>query len=441
MMRLVLLAIGLFTFTLSYGQFTSDREKFVKEMQKALADYGHNEEAGFIKKEFSAMLLETSDMPDKYFVKMVETVNAMQVRRLKPYPDMYRYVFSVYSFAKNKQPGSSYDAWHNSVDKLLEAKNAKKFTDFMEFSSEFFSEKRIVKATNFDWYFYGAYTFEYNNGAMVRFTDGTLVCGAPNTSRKTRDEMRFVDSIVIYKTSGVFDPDKQLWTGKGGKLDWQKSRLPAGETFAELGNYDFLLTKASIRIDTVKLTTPYFSKPIYGQLADQATKGNADRERSYPQFNSFEKRLQIKNIRPQMDYEGGFSLQGADLEGKGDARNPASLTIYRNGKPFIKTGSNILIISPEKISAHASTVKIYVSATDSIYHPGLDFQYTQDKDIVELVRGKTGVAQAPFADSYHQLDMYVPRMTWDRKASELVLTYEFGTSQEQRVARLESFNF
>ena len=45
---------------------------------------------------------------------------------------------------------------------------------------------------------------------------------------------------------------------------------------------------------------------------------------------------------------------------------------------------------------------------------------------------------APFGDSYHQLDMYVAKMTWKTEDQDVYFTYDFGTSQEQRMASFES---
>ena len=51
------------------------------------------------------------------------------------------------------------------------------------------------------------------------------------------------------------------------------------------------------------------------------------------------------------------------------------------------------------------------------------------------------MSQAPFVDSYHKLDMYVEQLIWNRSSSELVLGYNFSTSEQQRLARFESFDY
>jgi len=438
---ILMIFVCVFTATAFSQSYPDNREKFVKEFQRIMAGYGRGDQLDFVKKDLSVLLLETKDFPDSYFSQMVATANLMETKRLKAYPEIFNYVFSVYSFVKTKQPASSYTAWHNSVDKLLDAKNIKKFNDFIELSAGFLSEGRIAESSNFTWYYYGPYEFEFTDKPQMRFTDGKLVCGVPNTDRKTRDEKRFVDSIVIYNTSGVYDPTFKKWVGKGGKIDWQRVGLPATETFAQIKNYDISMNLSRFTADTVLLTTPYFNKPVVGQLTEQASRITREMDAIYPKFISYEKRLSIQNIRPDMDYQGGFSLEGSSLVGIGNATDPARLSIKRNGKVFMKSESQILTISPVKINSHSAAITFYIGEKDSIFHPGLEFVYTQDKDLVELARGKTGLAQSPFVDSYHMVDIYSPRVTWERKSSDLLMTYEVGTSQEQKIARLESKDF
>lgn len=422
--------------------YPEDREKFVKTLQSTAADYLSNDQKDFLKKELAVNLLETSDFPETYFKQMVATCNLMESKRLKPYPEIYNYVFSVYSFVKNKQPATSYAAWHSSVDKLLDAKNIKKFEDFIELSAGFFSEGRIAESSNFQWYFYGSYVFEFTDKPLIRFTNGRLVCGVPNRDRNKKDNERFIDSLVVYNTGGVYDPVLKKWEGKGGKVDWVKVGLPGDKTFAELNRLEISMKSSNISADSVKLTTGYFNRPIMGQLTDRAFKITNEEHKVYPQFISYEKRLPIKNIRPGIDYDGGFSLQGASLVGLGAPNNPARIIIMRAGKPFIKAETQRFTIDLDKISASSTAVTVYIAEKDSLFHPGLDFQFTEEKDLVEMSRGKTGVSLAPFSDSYHQLDMYVPQITWERKSSELLITFiPQLINIEQRYGWLESKNY
>lgn len=433
----------LINFVLVAQTFPDDREKFVKEFEKSVNNFGKGEIKDFAKKELPEMLLESTEFSNEYFKKMVATCNLMVEKRLQIFPEVYNYVFSVYSFVKGKQSQSSYTAWHASVDKMLDAKNVRKFEDFINFSALYFSKNIISDNANFDWYYVGGeYAFEYIDKPLFKCSKGQLACRVLNNNDATKKEHPYVDSIVVWNTTGVYDPLSKKWIGTGGTMTWEKVGLPKSQTSGVLKNYEVSTRVANFSADSVTLTTPYFAKPIKGHIADRAFKVNREEDKIYPQFTSYERRLPIKQIKPNVDYDGGFSLMGASFVGVGFPKEPASMIVYRNGKPFIITLAQEYTVSPIKISSSNTSIKLMFNDNkDSIVHPGLDFQYIFDRKSVEMTRTKSGNGQAPFFDSYHQVDMYMPKLTWNTESTDLIMAYEIGTSQEQRVARFESKNY
>jgi hypothetical protein len=428
-------------FTAFSQSYPDNREKFIKTFSTNVTDYLENDQKEFLKKEFTLALMNPSEFPDSYFQQMVLTCNLMESKRLKVYPEIFNYVFSVYSFVKNKQPQSSFSAWHSSVDKLLDAKNITKFKDFIELSAGFFSKGLLASSSNEEWYFYGNYVFEYTDKPFIKFTAGRLVCGFPNKGAK-KNEPRFIDSLVVYNTDGVYDPILKKWTGKGGKSNWVKVGLKENETFVELNHYNVSMKSNLLKADSVLFTSPLFpGKKLLGVFNERAFRVIGDAEKIYPQFTSYERKYEIKNILPDMDYVGGFSLQGASVIGLGNQKELAQLILKKDGKKFMVAKSQLIAIQPNKIRSNVTQVAIYVGENDSITHPGVGFVYLKDSNVVELTRGKTGVLVTPFTDSYHQLEWYVQKVIWTKGSSQLDFTYEFGTSQEQRVARFESTNF
>ena len=438
---LLLLAFVCSFQTVKAQNFPAEREKFIKQFEKVLSTFIQKEQKDFIKDELTPMLLKTSDFPDNYFSKMVETANEMETKRLKYYPDIYNYVFSVYSFVKNKQPASSYTAWHNSVDKLLDNRNINKFADFIELSSGFFSRRLLADNSNSLWvYRGGSYVFEFTDKPYMQLESGNLVCLVENADKRNK-EKPYVDSIVIYDATGTYDPITKKWVGSGGTVTWEKVGLPRSETSAELTKYDISMKTSNLGCDTVILTTPYFAKPIKGKFSDRAFRITREEDKIYPQFISFEKRLKINEIYPNTDYEGGFSLQGKNFVGLGAANFPSIVRISRNNKPFIVLQSQLMIINKARLTSPLAMTSIYIGAQDSVFHPGLDFTYDIEKNTLEFVRGSSGISQSPFSNSLHKVDMYVPKLSWVYDAPEIMLTYNFGSSQDQRYARLESMNY
>lgn len=442
MKRLIcLLVVVMFGQQVIAQSYPEERERFVKDFQRIMNEFIGKKQKDFIKDELAVKLLTPGEFSDTYFQQMVATCNLMETKKLKPYPDIFNYVFSVYSFVKNKQPNSSFVAWHSTVDKLLDARNIKKFTEFIEVSALFFSENKIAESANYEWYFYGDYVFEFTDRPLIRFTKGRLVCGVPNSDKRDRNDQRFLDSISISNTNGLYDLSLKKWEGLGGRISWVKVGLNEEETYADCNKMEISMKSSSIVLDSVRLTTPYFKYPIVGQLSERAFRKTRETDNVYPQFLSYEKRLTIKDLRQDMDYNGAFSMKGASFVGIGTSREPARLIVRRGGKTFISAEAQLFTVSALKIIGQNANTTMYLPQGDSIIHPGIEFYYYQEKDMIELVRGKTGVSQAPFVNSYHMVDMYVPKIVWERNSSDIFLTFGFETSQEQKSARLESRSY
>ncbi len=426
------------TSNVAYSQsFPTARDKFVKEFEKQLNEYGKGEFRDFAKQELPAMLLEGNSFPDDYFNRMVLTCNEFEGKRLKIYPEIYNYVYSVSQFVKTKQTKGSFEAWHSAVDKQLDSRYIKKIEEFMEFSAGFLSKGMISESSNFEWYYLGGdFAVEFTDKVNIKLSNGNLVCRAVSNSGSTKGEA--VDSLVVYETSGNFDPTLKKWIGSGGTINWVKVGLPRDAYFAKINNYDVSLKSSTIRVDTVTMTSPYFSKPIQGSLSDRAFKINREEDKVFPQFLSFERKLMIKDIVPDVDYSGGFAMQGADFLGAGTTTDLAKITIKKAGKPFMQARSLEIFISQKKVFVPRGQFALYLNSGDSISHPGLALNYDLAKKEVLLNRSRNGMGEAPFQDSYHKLDIYVPKIIWVKDADVLTFTYDFGTSQEQRYATFES---
>lgn len=419
--------------------YSNDKEKFVKEFQKALSEYGTGEFQEFAKKELPVLLIETNSFPDAYFQQMATTCNLLESKKFKPYPEIYNYVFSVASLVKGKQSDASFKAWHSSVDKLLDSRYIKKFSDFIEMSAGFFSEGMIASSSNFEWYYIGGtYKFQFDDKAYIEFEKGNLICRVESKSGGKDDVM---DSVFVIGANGTYDPSLKKWDGLGGTINWQKVGLDPNKTFATLKKFELSLKTSTMRVDTVVLTTPYFDEPILGMLTDRAFKINREEDKVYPQFLSFKQRLLIEDIVPNTDYTGGFALEGANFVGTGTTSQPASVVYKKAGVPFIRSSAKQVTVTEKKVVLYKAATAMYFKNGDSLFHPGVDFNYDLEKKNIQLARSGNGIGQAPFQDSYHQLDIYVPKITWMENSDILDFTFDFGTSQEQKMAKFESKNY
>ena len=89
-------------------------------------------------------------------------------------------------------------------------------------------------------------------------------------------------------------------TSCGSYSESEKVKFDKTKTFANLRSYKLEMNIAQLKVDTVELTTPYFSTPILGKLYDKTIIELNEGENS-PQFNSFEKRLKIPDLNENME--------------------------------------------------------------------------------------------------------------------------------------------
>ncbi len=422
--------------------FSEDREKFVKEFHKTLSDYGKGDFSQFSKKELPLLLVESNSFSDVLFKKMVANSNLILEKKLKPYPELYNYVYSMYSLVKAGQSTASIDAWHSTVDNLLDARNVKKFEDFIDLSSSFFSEKILTKKSSYTWFYEGGtFSFDSDGRAFFVLNGGNLICRIENRDSKDAKKNPYQDSIVIENTAGVFDPFLKKWVGNNGTITWEKVGLRESQVYAELKSYDVSLTSSNFNTDSVLFNTPLFNRPILGKLSDKALTSRREEDKNYPQFFSYDKRLKINEIKPGMNYEGGFAMKGRDFEGFGTKAEPAILTIFDSKKVFVIAKSELFTINDEKIFSKDAIFWMHLAVQDSIYHPGATLLYTEESHLFEVQRSSSGIGQAPFSNSYHELEMYVPKIVWTEGSKVLNFDFNFGMSQDQRIARMESNNY
>jgi len=439
-MRISVIAFFLFISANSFAQpFSSDPEQFLKEIKKFLGDSNPGKTKEFIE-VFEPNWL--TNFSTEYQKRVVSTCNLIYEKNLYAFPDMYGYLLSVHSFVETNQPKQSFETWHSTIDQLLNSKKVTKFQEFIEVCSGFFTDGTIFAMTDHKWQVTGGtYLFEFNNSnPIIKFENVTLRCYIINRTADKKDDP-YYDSTIVRGTSGIYEPLINKWTGRGGKVDWQKVGLDPSTNYALITDYMLSLKSTEIETDSSTVYTQYYETPLQGSFKDDAKKINREIDRNHPQFTSFSKRIVRKTILPDVDYVGGFAIEGAYFHGVGYDNEPASLIFYKEGEPFIKASALSFNINDKSARATECSVTLYLNEDDSIYHPGLEIYYTIDesgKTKMQMSRYDEGLAQAPFKNSYHNLDMYVDKIIWNKGDPNLV----FGMHEKSKqIARFESENY
>lgn len=440
-MRIALLFSLLLLAGSNYAQppFSSDPEQFLKEINKYLGASNGPKTREFME-VFEPNWL--TNFSSEYQRKVIATCNLISSKNLYAFPDMYGYLLSVHSFVQTNQPKESFESWHSTIDQLLNSKKVTKFQEFIEVCSGFFTDGTIFEMTAHKWQVTGGtYTFEFNNtNPIIKFENVTFACYIINRDADKKDNP-YHDSTIVRGTSGTYEPLITKWTGRGGKVDWQKVGLDPSTNYAIITDYMLSLKTTEIESDSCVVYTDYYETPLNGTFKDQAKKINRDIDRNNPQFVSFSKKIVRKTILPEVDYVGGFAIEGAYFHGIGYDSEPASLVFYKDGKAFVKASALSMNINENSARASECSVTIYLNDEDSIYHPGLDLYYKIEENgntKMELMRTSEGLAQAPFKNSYHNLEMYVDKLVWNKDDSNLSMEWHMTG---KKIARFESENF
>lgn len=439
-MRFILILFSTLFIATSWGQFSNNKEKFTKEFQRKLTEYGKGEFIDFTKNELP-LLLEKPEFSEAIFSKMIVNANSMIEKRLKIYPDVYNYVYSVSSFVENKQSTESFTGWNKNLDNLLSVRNPKKLKEFLAFSSVFFADKKIAVSPNFTWFYEGGnYSFDEKKSGNIDLDEGVLICRVFSKSGKNKGEA--IDSLVIYGTKGTFDIGTKKWTGIGGSINWEKVGIPKSEREASLDKYNVSMRSSTLRAEGVTLKSALLPSEVKGNLSDRAQKINREEDRVFPQFLSLNKSVDIKNIIEGVNYSGGVSFAGEKFVGVGNSENLAKVEVLREGKTFASVRGLRFYFTKSKMNTEKARASIYLdNGKDSLTHLSANVLYEKEEGKLELQRTSTGEGSAPFQDSYHKLDIYVPKVVWKKGTDLIDFSFDFGTSQEQRVARFESQNY
>lgn len=427
--RLILIPIILLLFS-SFGNaqgfFSTDSTKFLKDVVDYLGQV-NKQDAKEFQKEFEPIWFGGVYSPGERAL-IYSATNQIALKKLKIYPDFKEYLIAVKSAKETGMNADDFETWHATVEKALNEKNKKRFTAYINTCALLLSKNIIYQSSSTTWQSSNNnYRFTYEKEPIIHFDEIELKCFAKN------------DSSVLFKTSGDYFPFTSQWEGKGGTLTWRRAELPEDKFYAEIDDYKISMKSSGYTVDSVKFYSTYFEDPIYGELRENVLSYRGLDQVSFPKFVSYSKRLYIEDIFPNVDYNGGFQIEGADLLGAGSNDDLSRLEFSYKDKPFATAEALIFVINPDGAVAERARVKFLIDE-DSITHPGVFFQFSNKNNEakITLTRGK-GITAAPYTNSYHKLDMYSEALYW--KMGDPVISFGplFGSTDS--TAQFVSTNY
>ena len=255
------------------------------------------------------------------------------------------------------------------------------------------------------------------------------------------------DQSVIHDTYGQLNLETRLWTGKGGRVDWTRFDIPSSKVYGVLGDYQINFSASNYRIDAIDFYNKYYADHAFRCVFEDAVNDASPGEKAmYPKAIPTGEQTEHVKLFGDIDYLGTFGMSGQTVNLFGTASEPAQLVFMHNDRIAVRVRSNRFAMTGNSLVSEQTSTRIYLYDTlnntiDSIYHNDLGFRYNNDKNMVLLYRKDNGVGTGPFHDTYHDYDIFLEAIYWDRKGKEMDFRRLEGTvtTSEGEVASVNYF--
>lgn len=327
----------------------------------------------------------------------------------------------------------SFDEWLQAVEMLQERKKkVKDVTDFAEFTSALIKDRTLYRSKGSIWQTQQGTPFRIvsEGRSILVYFDKPMELYYSSGS----------DNGTIYGTTGCFDYLESKWQGKGGRIDWSRTGLPAAKCWAQLEQYEAVVKFPKFTADSVLFTnTNYFQKPIRGNISEALSARTSPEKYTFPKFQSYQKDFVMKDLMPGVDYSGSFMMNGASFVTSDDT-HPATLIFHRNGTKFIAVTAQRFSITASRLMTQNASVRIYIDG-DSICNDGIAVRYNVADRKVTLLNDSKRNYYSPYSDSYHALDIYSESIVWDMASDKLTFASMGGQSGDRSFSTFESTSY
>ncbi|MDA3942341.1 MAG: hypothetical protein PF694_02235 [Bacteroidetes bacterium] len=411
--------------------FSADSESFIFQVETLLADHPSKDyvERG---KELMELLKPRWEVgrfskAEKDQIKLLSEL--MYQQKLRNFPYFYDFFTAIKALAYSNQKEQSVLNWLGLMQRILLEQSSRDFSNYLDFSNDFFKHGLLSKKGSASWYLRNPdYWFSSDTALQIIVDKADLVCA---TAR---------DSSLISATSGTFMFEMNAWSGKGGKVDWWRFDLDAAKLFVELNNYVIDLSQPEYEADSVTFYHKYyFDFPMRGKFQDKVHSSPPGSRTSYPRFYAYFNDYSIKNLFNGIDFNGGIALEGATLKGIGEGSRKAELLIKSDDKIQVRLESVEFVLNENKIFSEHVSANVSLE-NDSVFHPNAQMRYDDLLRRLILFRSEKGVADSPFFDSYHKLDLHLEALYWNID-EKLIQFKQLEGMRSESAGYLESVNF
>ncbi len=407
MRKIVFCLFTLLSFSYAQAQtsFSTEPNVFIEEFVKFI-EGAKKSELSKMAENFSKNWKSGKITPDqqKFIIKISNNMMYKQLPR-EPYFELMLSNIDLY-YQKKFSP-ALLKQWQD-ISKTLLDKNPKDYLFFLETANTLFKDNTFFRTEARRWYASNS-NFEFgfeNNRISIIYKNLDLQCDAS------------LDKTVVYNCSGVYYPDKKMWVGTQGRVNWRRVGKPETEVYAEFKKHKIDFNSGGFTVDSALLTYPKISATkIIGQLNERISQSTSPEQiinSGFPQFTSYEPTIEIKGIvGDQAVYKGGFSMKGDKVNSQNIGEGFATIILMFKGKPLVEVKSNAFRLDSGKVMSQHASVKIKVD-TGFITHPNIIFTYNIAKKKMLLSKGTEGLMRMAFSDNYHGVDIDVEHVLWDQ---------------------------
>lgn len=406
--------------------FSEDPVVFVKQLN-AYFESQNNRQIQLILKEFITDW-EEGKFTQQVQKEVIRTSNLMRKQNIRPHMGYADYLETLSSFTETAGNQSILE-WHKALGSFIDSKRLKQLKTFLNNTAQFNIDHILFKQNTNVWKFDGSgFTYRYDSTLAIILNDINLICYSGR------------DSISILGTSGTFYPLADRFHGKDGKVNWSKYGYDPRNVYAVVDTYKVNLKESYWKADTVNFYHKvYFDEVLVGSLEDRVLAGVPLEKSTFPKFVSFKKDISIRNLYKNIDYFGGFTIEGSRIIGSGDSYADANVFVKKGTELIMRLDSKSFVIRPDRLVSQRTAATIYHN-NDSIYHPGLNLRYVNENRELALLRNGEGVSGSPFFSSFHKIDMYFQGLYYSIDADSINFEMLRGLSNKG-TATFESTNF
>ncbi|MBR4146692.1 MAG: hypothetical protein IKU00_02230 [Bacteroidales bacterium] len=242
------------------------------------------------------------------------------------------------------------------------------------------------------------------------------------------------DQSVIHDTYGRFNLETRQWVGQGGRVDWSRFGIPTDKVYGILDDYQINLNASSYRIETINFyNMDYFTRPCLCSFEDAVTNATPNEKTMFPKAMSKGDNVEFGKLFGNIEFLGGFGMVGNAVNFFGDGDHPAQFVFRHRNRVTVRVRAKRFIMSDKSLISSQASARVYLydsvhQTVDSIYHNDLGFWYNNDKNQVLLYRKDNGVGTGPFHDTYHEYDIFLEAIYWDRNTDVMEFRRLEGTS-------------